>query len=212
LATTRSRQAPRPDKRTYGEGSRELILEAARKLFARRGLHETSMSDIADEARVSRATVFNQFGSRHLVLDAITARTLEGYCDLLDRAVLDESSPTPDLVRRLFSEMGRRLEANRALYREIFGEIRKISMGLEAEGESPVLRRKAFDLLVGIFRRGQARGELARAQSPEVFATAFDSLLAGAITQWLKQRQKAPLQPLLAAFAEVFLAGVVTRD
>ncbi len=212
MTTTRSRQRQKSDRRTYGEDSRELILKAARKLFARRGLHETSMSDIAQEARVSRATVFNQFGSKHLVLDAITARTLEGYCHLLDLALSDESATTADLVRRTFGEMARRLEANRALYREIFGEIRKISMGLEAEGESPALRRKAFDLLVRMFQRGQTRGELARTHSPGVLANAFDSLLAGAITQWLQDRQKAALRPLLQAFAEVLLAGVLRRD
>ena len=77
---------------------------------------------------------------------------------------------------------------------------------------SPALRRKAFELLVRLFRRGQARHELARSQPPEVLATAFDSLLAGAITQWLQERQKAALQSLLDAFAEVFLQGVLKRN
>lgn len=96
--TARSRPAKETTVRTYGDETRELILKAAQKLFATRGLHETSMQDIADEARVSRATVFNQFGSKHLVLDAITARSLAAYRDLLAAALADDQTPTPDLA------------------------------------------------------------------------------------------------------------------
>jgi TetR/AcrR family transcriptional repressor of the ameABC operon len=129
--TARSRPAKASPVRTYGDETRELILKSAQKLFATRGLHETSMQHIADDARISRATVFNQFGSKKMVLDAITARSLEAYRDLLAAALADEHKPTPDLIRRLFEQMSVGLERNRALYREVFTEIRKLSMGLD---------------------------------------------------------------------------------
>jgi len=170
------------------------------------------MLDIAEEANVSRATVFNQFGSKHLVLDAITALSLAAYRDLLAAALADETNSTADILRRLFAAMSRGLERNRALYREVFTEIRKVSMGLDGAGTSPGLREQAFDMLVRIFARGQKRGDIGRDQSAEVLATAFDSLLSGAVTQWLHAPQKSALGPLLASLVEVFLNGAAAQS
>jgi AcrR family transcriptional regulator len=201
----------RPDVRPYGDESRQLILAAAQKLFAAQGLHATSMQEIAVAARISRATVFNQFGSKQLVLDAITAKSLRSYRDLLAEALADESTPTAAILEQLFARMSVGLERNRSLYREVFTEIRKVSMGLDAGGESPSLKSEAFRLLVDIFARGQARRELTRDYPAEVLATAYDSLLSGAVTQWLHAAPKAPLGPLLASLAAVFLKGAAAK-
>lgn len=208
---SRTNRPTRTGVRPYGDESRELILAAAQKLFASRGLHATSMQEIAEAARLSRATVFNQFGSKHLVLDAITAKSLRAYRDLLAAALADETTPTAEILQELFLKMSVGLERNRALYREVFTEIRKISMGLDAEGESPGLKREAFGLLVRIFARGQARRELVRDHPAEVLATAYDSLLSGAVTQWLHAAPKSPLGPLLTSLVAVFLKGAVAK-
>lgn len=196
------------DVRSYGRQSRERILKSAQTLFAEQGLDQTSMSDIAAAAGLSRATVFNHFGSKALILDALTARSLRAYGDLLDQALADETTATDQLLRRLFAQMSRGLELTRAVQREVFGEIRKVSMGLDAEGESPGLRREAFGRLVALISRGQQRGELTQRKSAETLATAFDSLLAGAVTQWLHAGAPARLEPLLEDLIDLLLNGI----
>lgn len=198
------------DVRTYGEETRALVLKSAEKLFATRGLHNTSMQDIAAEAQVSRATVFNQFGSKQLVLDAITARSLRRYRNLLHAALGDDKRSMPERLRTLYQQMGKGIESNRALYREVFAEIRKVSMGLDGEGESPAVRQETFDLLVAMFERGQASGELTRTQTAEVLATAYDSLLSGAVIQWLHDPRKGALPQLLSSLMDVFLKGAAS--
>jgi TetR/AcrR family transcriptional regulator, acrAB operon repressor len=195
------------EARTYGDETRELILEAAETLFAERGLHSVSMQDIAEAAGVSRATVFNQFGSKLLVLDAITARSLENYRKLLHAALNDTDSPTTKLLRRLFRQMGKGIASNQSLYREVFIEIRKVSMGLDGDGLSPALKHETFDILTSIFARGQDRGEISGAASAEVLATAFDSLLSGAVIQWLHVRRRGSLPAMLESLVDVFLDG-----
>lgn len=203
---TGSSQAKR-QPRSYGEETHALILKAAEKLFATRGLANVSMQDIAEAANVSRATVFNQFGSKQLVLDAITARSLQTYRELLRAALADAKTPTPELLRWLFHKMGQGIELNRALYREVFIEIRKVSMGLETAGASPALRAETFAHLVAIFELGQERGDISLAHPAEVLATAFDSLLSGAVIQWLHDRRRTSLPDLLSSLVNVFLNG-----
>jgi AcrR family transcriptional regulator len=203
--TTRAR--PAREARTYGGETREVILTAAEKLFAVQGLHSVSMLDIAAEAGVSRATVFNQFGSKILVLDAITARSLESYRTMLRAALDDTQAPTTTLLRRLFRQMGKGIAGNQNLYREVFVEIRKVSMGLDGDGVSPGLKRETFGILTTIFARGQGRGDISRAASAEVLATAFDSLLSGAVIQWLHAQRRGSLPAMLEALVDVFLDG-----
>ena len=193
--------------RAYGEESRALILDAARRLFAARGLAETSMADVAAEAGVSRATVFNQFQSKHLLLDAIAAGTLKSYRDLLAGAVADEDASTSELVERLYAQMAIGLERNRAFHREAFAEIRKIAQGLGAGGEAAIVRQETLALLEALFTRGQARGEIGVEHSSADLAAAFDSLLSGAVTRWINAPEGAPLAPMMRSFAKILIEG-----
>lgn len=48
--------------------SRYEILKASRKLFTKKGYNETMMTDIADKAGVSKATVYNYFPNKESLL------------------------------------------------------------------------------------------------------------------------------------------------
>ena len=52
------------EQRSQSQDSRDEILKAAMHLFANRGFHETSMSEVAREARVSKALIFWHFKAR----------------------------------------------------------------------------------------------------------------------------------------------------
>jgi TetR/AcrR family transcriptional regulator, mexJK operon transcriptional repressor len=184
------------------------ILEAARALFAERGLHEVTMSEVAEAAGVARATVFNHFGSKHALVDAITADVLAGYVMLLDRALADRRTPLPVMVRALFEFMGQGIEQNQRFYRAIFREIAKASLGLEEGGETQAMRLAALDRLVQLHMRGQARGELVRGPGAEDLASAFDSLVFGTIIHWLYEDLGEPLAARMLRAAEVLLGGL----
>ncbi len=188
--------------------ARAAMLEAAERLFAARGLHDVTMTEVAEAAGVARATVFNHFGSKHALVDAITAQVLAGYVLLLDGALADRKSATPALVRSLFEAMGRGIEANERFYRAIFREIAKVSQGLDEGGAAMEMRAAALARLLQLHTRGQARGELTRAQTPETLASAFDSLVFGTITHWLYEDRAEPLHARMLCAAELLLRGI----
>lgn len=198
--------------RPYGEEAYQRILAAAVSLFSSRGLNDVSMDDIAQAAGVSRSSVFNHFGSKALLLDAITARSISAYRDLLDQALNDEHTPTPALLSGLYGALAQGLEASRALYRELFPEIRKVSLGLDQEGEARRLRQDAMIILTAIFRRGQARGDVTATCAAETLTIAFDSLLSGAVTNWLQGPADRRLAPLLAELCATLLDGAAPRS
>src|ERR1700693_4995692 len=87
-------QAKVPSQETQAQDSRDEILKAAMHLFANRGFHETSMSEVAREARVSKALIFWHFKTKEELFLAVLNRLLEPYfIDFAEEAAqLDEKA------------------------------------------------------------------------------------------------------------------------
>jgi AcrR family transcriptional regulator len=192
------------------EDQRERILGAARRLFSEHGPENVTMADVAGEAGVARATVFNHFGSKHALVEGITEDVLSGYTQLLDNALAEGETSTPTLVRALFEAMGSGIEENRRFYRSVFREIAKLSVGLDEGGPGQAARQQALARLVRLLSRGQLRGELSAEFVAEDLASAFDSLVFGTITHWLYDDASEPLHRRMRRAAEVYLGSVET--
>jgi AcrR family transcriptional regulator len=64
-------------QRRGSPASVERVLEAAERLIREDAFHSATMDELAAAARVSRATVFNRFGSKLGVLQALFTRCVE---------------------------------------------------------------------------------------------------------------------------------------
>src|SRR6516225_388819 len=87
-------------RREQAASTRRRILEAARRLFERHGYAATTMTAIAEEARVSLKTVYLVFGTKNGILRALWHLLLRGDEEPVPvgerpwfRAVLDEADP-----------------------------------------------------------------------------------------------------------------------
>jgi AcrR family transcriptional regulator len=187
---------------------RERILEAARALFASRGFEAVTMTEIAAQAGVVRATVFNQFGSKGALVDAITESVLDAFCTLLDNALADERTSTSGLVRALFEHMGAGIEQLHAFYRGVFREIMKIQVGLEEGGLAARANERALARLERLLARGQQRGDLSAAFAVDDLVGAFMSLANGTITRWLYEPDAVSLRERMRSAAEIWLGAV----
>ena len=185
------------------------ILLAARTLFADRGPEAVTVAEVADQARVARATVFNHFGSKHALLEAITEDVLHGYNRLLEDALAATEVPVPGLVRSLFESMGAGIEEQRRFHRAAFREIAKLTLGPDEGGPGQIARQTALEQLVKLLARGQERGQLSLAHRPEDLAMAFDSMLFGTITHWLYDDESESLRVRMQRSAEVLLGPIV---
>ena len=92
-------QGPRPRGRPRGaEATRSRILDAASSLIVEGGYHSISVDTIAEKAGVSRRTVYDQFGSKRGVLEAIVERIgAEGLPEL--RAAVSKAKDPVEAIR-----------------------------------------------------------------------------------------------------------------
>src|SRR5712664_4171848 len=149
------------------QDSRDEILGAATRLFANRGFHETSMSEVARSARVSKALFF-----------AVLNRLLEPY-------VLDFAEESGALDEK--SQILRLIESYLLFVRDNASSIRFFVAQLlhdQSSSESltgPVLR--LYDgyraLLVDLIARAQEKGLCQREFAPQSAASFLLSTLNG---------------------------------
>src|SRR5438067_3862904 len=64
------------DRSTGQEDKRRLILDAAVRVFARRGYHTSRVGDIAEEAGVAHGLLYHYFVSKEQVLETVFRDTL----------------------------------------------------------------------------------------------------------------------------------------
>ena len=87
--------------------SRKLLLDAAAKVFARRGYEAASVDEVAAEAGLSKGAVYWNFDSKddlfHALYDERIDRRLQEMLELTEAAPADR--PTSGEVNRLFLEM-----------------------------------------------------------------------------------------------------------
>ncbi len=190
------------------DSQRQRVVDAAAVLFAERGSDDVTMAEIAAHAGVARASVFNYFGSKHALVEAITETVLDFWVAMLDDALADEATSAPMLIRRLCDQMAKGIESQRLLHRGVFREIARIQLGLDSGEIAHLAGLAASTRLVRLMERGQMRGELDDSLSAETLASAFHSLTNGTITNWLYQDPAQPLSLRLHDAAEVFLRPV----
>lgn len=196
-----------PKRDQNRDQQRGRILDAARSLFSIRGFDSVTMAELAEVAGVARATVFNHFGSKVALVEAITENVFAFWAGMLEDALADEETPAPALIRVLFEQMGLGIEQFQGFHRGVFREIMKIQVGLGEGGAAARTAGRARERLERLLARGQQRGELATEFTPIELASAFDSLAVGTINRWLYDDTSGSLRDRMHRAGEIFLAA-----
>jgi AcrR family transcriptional regulator len=101
---------------------RERIFQAAMALFRQRGFQETTASDIAKAAHVSRGTFFNYFPYKEAVLLEYGALLLAGLREEVKGRLAPGEDPLA-ILRFIFQEVARYTEAEKDLVLPLLYEL-----------------------------------------------------------------------------------------
>lgn len=175
---------------------RASLLSVARRLFARQGVAATTMDDIARRARVSRATAFNYFPSKNLLLAALV-REMESRFLLLIEAQFDTPGTAAQRIAALFDWTAAKVEETPELSRVLIGAS-ETTFGAAPDSAVRTERtHRAFTRLLDIGRR---EGNVRRDIATEVLAEIVGGTYAGILHAW-RVGASYPLRRRLAAAA-----------
>jgi TetR/AcrR family fatty acid metabolism transcriptional regulator len=186
------------------ELTRERILEAAEKLFAEKGFHETAMDEIVRASKVSKGGVYFHFPSKEELFFAL----LDKLADALQREVQREIARRRGAVAKIQGALEvvlRTLTSQRYLAQIILRQ---------GHGLGPSFERKRLEIYSRFARLIKENLDEALAEgsippiNTEITAYAWLGAINELVLRWVYTGQPDPLTQTLPTLQELFLRGI----
>jgi AcrR family transcriptional regulator len=193
------------------EDPRTRILQAALRLFARRGYDSTTTKDLATAANVAEGTVFNHFANKKAILvEVTTSGWVEILTDLLtELSEMGSYKAVAQVMRRRMLHM----HTNADLLRVCFIEA-QFHPELRERIQSEVIA-KMTDVAEAFFQTAMERG-IYRPMNPRIVAQVFLGMfaIAGFSKKTIVDPQASPqaIQEMAEGIADIFLNGVLANQ
>lgn len=125
--------------------TRERFIEVARQLFARKGVENTTMNDIASASDKGRRTIYTYFKSKREIFNAVIASETDELLTRLRSVVALDIDPREKLEKYIdcrFETMSEIVSRNGSLKAGFFRDVRKVDRArkLITDKESQLLR------------------------------------------------------------------------
>jgi TetR/AcrR family transcriptional regulator, fatty acid metabolism regulator protein len=196
-------------KSSAAEDKRRQLLEAAVRVFARKGFHASRVGDIAEEAGVAHGLLYHYFDSKDQVLEAVFH---ENWSVLVARvkAVEETDEPAADQLRHIMAIVLRTWlhlpDVVRVVVRE-FGRSPEVAARL-GELAQPI------QAIERVIVRGIERGEFRSDVDPRFAATVVYGSVDELLTAWVLGRLPSGEDEVAAAertLLAISLAGLQAR-
>jgi AcrR family transcriptional regulator len=178
--------------------TREKILETATRLFSTQGYTNTSLSQVAKEAQVSKALIFWHFENKETLFRTALQRTLEPFfINVVDDL---EGLSELDQIKRLIDEYYAFVSKNMYSVKFFLSLIlREEKHPDDLVGHMGELQRVFHDLLADIIDSGRQKGVFRETVAPRLDAGIIITALHGILVQgFMGPRAPEPAEALLA--------------
>jgi AcrR family transcriptional regulator len=190
--------------------TRDKILQAAQKLFARHGYDGTTTKELAEKAGIAEGTLFRHFTNKKAILvEVATQGWVELLTDLLTE--LSEMASYEAISHVMYKRM-LRLGDNYDMMRVCFMEV-QFHPDLRDRIQSEVVE-KMTDVAEAFFQTAMERG-VYRRMNPRVIAQVFLGMfvVAGFSHETITQPNASPqdMKDMAEGLADIFLNGVLAK-
>lgn len=193
--------------------TRDGILDAAERVFHRKGVARTSLSEVASEAGVTRGAIYWHFSNKGELFDAMMRRAIEPL-EVLGEVDYDAAAdPLLDLRTSMLSVLERILSEPRYLRvlsiawhkcEYVDEMVATVDRCLEAGA-------RHLGRVEHAFRAAQGRGQVPASVDAHLAAMGLTTLVDGLIGNWTLQPQSITLAHA-AQWIDCYLRGVRASD
>jgi TetR/AcrR family transcriptional regulator, fatty acid metabolism regulator protein len=186
----------------------QQIIEAAVRVFARKGYYNSRVSDIAKEAGIAAGTIYLYFRTKDDILVTLFRDKMAQFVGNLRKAIAGESDAVAKLSRliRLHFEM---LEEDPQLAEVLQVEQRqgqKFFRGASAQEIASY-----FALITSVLEEGVAEGRFRAGLPVKVATKALFGAMDQMATSWVLGKRGYRLADTADAVADIFLRGLAPR-
>ena len=186
----------------------QQIIEAAVRVFARKGYYNSRVSDIAREAGIAAGTIYLYFRTKDDILVTLFRDKMAQFVASLRKAIADEPDAVAKL-RRLIHLHFEMLEQDPELAEVVQVEQRqgqKFFRGASAQEISAY-----FALIAAVIDEGVAQGQFRPNVPVKVATKALFGAMDQMATSWVLGKRGYRLTDIAPAVADLFLQGVAAR-
>ena len=162
------------------EEKRRLILDAAVRVFARKGFHTSRVGDVAEEAGVAHGLLYHYFSSKDEVLETIFRENWTVLVERL-RAVTGAQGSAREHLRYAAAILLRTWLHQPDVVRVVIREIARTTAIEDRIGELV----KPIEVIREIIERGQRDGEFRDDVDPRTAAVVFYGGIDELLTGWV---------------------------
>ncbi len=186
------------------DDKKKRILQAAVKVFARKGYFAARVSDIASKAGVADGTIYLYFKGKEDILVRLFDQVMAEQAEEMGKAVRALAS-APEWLRAIAERHLRALGGNRDLAVVFQVELRQSTQFMERFTASWL--GDYFALITDVIEQGQREGVLRADLNKKVATKAFFGALDETVTSWIIGGKGYDLEKLAAPVVDLFLHG-----
>ncbi len=191
--------------------TREKFIEVARQLFARKGIENTTMNDIASASDKGRRTIYTYFKSKHEIYNAVVESESDKLVRKLQLIVAKQATPVEKLHEYIlirFETMREIVARNGSLKAGFFRDLRKVDRARKK------LFKREVALLREILLEGIDSGEF-RIRNLTHAAVIITHTLQGLDTPYIKDSLSdsgIDQDTMAEEFTEILLHGILNPE
>ncbi len=187
--------------------TKNMILDAAAKLFDQQGYHKTTMREVADAVDLTIGTLYHYIKNKEDVLFEICDR-LTDEIEINSEINLREMKSPEKRIREIISSLLKFIVSHDHALSVFLKEHKNLS---SAKFEIIRSKRKKYEAIVkNIIKEGIKNGDFSNAD-PKITATGLFGMCNWA-AYWLKADGRLSIDEIIDIFSEMVLNGILIRE
>ncbi|MCM1320414.1 MAG: TetR/AcrR family transcriptional regulator [Muribaculaceae bacterium] len=190
--------------------TRDRLIEVARQLFARKGIENTTMNDIASASDKGRRTIYTYFKNKRDIFNAVVEQETETLISRLTEIENKDISATRKIEQYMvcrFETMREIVSRNGSLRAGFFRDIRKVDRARKTISEAEI------EILTRIVRQGIESGQFADG-NPEQIAAVIVHCIHGLDVPYIRDNlaeHGLEQTTVMRSVTEIILNGIRRR-
>lgn len=188
----------------------EQIIEAAVKVFAKKGFYNAKVSEIAREANVADGTIYLYFKNKDDILISLFEERMENLIRRMQEELSKVDHPL-EKIRVFVATHLLRLREDKYLAEVLQIELRQSTKFMRRY--VPVKFLQYLDLIGEIIEEGKAKGCIQKDVMPAIAKRAIFGALDEMSLYWvLAKRPKYTLEECIKQMSDLFIEGLKAKD
>ena len=190
------------------------ILSAATRVFAEKGYHSATMSDIAKQAEYAVGTIYLYFKDKQALYLALTDEKIEELIRRVKEKIAKAHGALAK-IKALIEEEFTYFEENEDFFRIYFSEGGLDNWAIKDKPSRATVEKimKFLDYISGIIKKAQDENVIKKDLDPKKTAHLLGGMIKSVIIPWLKDKpsKEEGLKGLSGFILDTFLNGTTQR-